>query len=258
MEILFIGVIVVILAFILESNSNSKKAQKKEEKKKNFEEQRTTCTQIGKLDDYYLYHDTSTEDIFIWNLLDDKICCTIKHCKYERIISAYPYFLIFDNENNKLHIINTNESSTKSLNYNDLISIEIIENGEIIFKKSILRTIGGAIAGGVIAGGTGSVIGGLSGDTKMQKEIKSIIVKLLIRDIKSSSIELKLESVFRTENANEIKDCINVIMDKIDKESYKEPSLSITDELFKLNKLKEQNIITEEEFIQQKNKILNL
>ena len=47
-------------------------------------------------------------------------------------------------------------------------------------------------------------------------------------------------------------------MDKIDKESYKEPSLSITDELFKLNKLKEQNIITEEEFIQQKNKILNL
>ena len=99
MEILFIGVIVVILAFILESNSNSKKAQKKEEKKKNFEEQRTTCTQIGKLDDYYLYHDTSTEDIFIWNLLDDKICCTIKHCKYERIISAYPYFLIFDNEN---------------------------------------------------------------------------------------------------------------------------------------------------------------
>lgn len=92
----------------------------------------------------------------------------------------------------------------------------------------------------------------------MQKEIKSIIVKLLIRDIKSSSIELKLESVFRTENANEIKDCINVIMDKIDKESYKEPSLSITDELFKLNKLKEQNIITEEEFIQQKNKILNL
>ena len=57
--------------------------------------------------------------------------------------------------------------------------------------------------------------------------------------------------------ANQVKDSISVIIDKADKKSQQGNHSLVTDELIKLNTLKQQGILTEEEFIQQKNKILN-
>lgn len=252
-----IGIIIVFVALLFQFLSDEKKEQKKEAKKEEFEENNPTCIKIAQAGDYFLYYNKDTRDVLLWNLINDNISCVIKECEYEKIIEAYPYFLIFDNKNQNLYIINTIKASYNELKYNNLISIEIIEDGQLIFKKSIMRTIGGAITGGVMAGGAGTVVGGLSGNTTAHKEIKSIIVKLLIRDINTPSVELKLDNVFKTQQANQIKDSINVIIDKIDRESSSNISQSIADELIKLNTLKEQGILTEEEFIKQKAKILN-
>ena len=46
-----------------------------------------------------------------------------------------------------------------------------------MFTKSTGRTIGGAIVGGVLMGGAGAVVGGLSGDTKQKKEVKNMDIK---------------------------------------------------------------------------------
>ena len=69
---------------------------------------------------------------------------------------------------------------------------------------------------------------------------------------------------FGKQNADEIKDLISVIIDRIDnkavptQESITPKSTnSMADELLKLNELKEKGILTEEEFNAQKSKILN-
>src|SRR5690606_14697946 len=64
--------------------------------------------------------------------------------------------------------------------YSSIMSCEIIEDGETIYRKS--NTLGRAVVGGVIAGGVGAVIGGLTAQGKQDKEIKTIDLKILIRD----------------------------------------------------------------------------
>ncbi|MGG5601197.1 SHOCT domain-containing protein [Myroides sp. C8-3] len=66
-------------------------------------------------------------------------------------------------------------------------------------------------------------------------------------------------------NADDIKDMISVIIDRCDSkvarsgssENIERKSITISDELIKLKELQENGILTEEEFLLQKNKILN-
>lgn len=180
-------------------------------------------------------------------------------CNYNKINVIHNNFLIFDNDNENIYIINGAELTNKQISYNDIISVELIENGKTIFKKSALRTIGGTIAGGTLLGGAGAIVGGLSGDTTEKKKINSIIIKILISNINDPSIELTIYSPddSKIKLANQVKDSISVIIDKADKKSQQGNHSLVTDELIKLNTLKQQGILTEEEFIQQKNKILN-
>lgn len=60
------------------------------------------------------------------------------------------------------------------------------------------------------------------------------------------------------DNLKDWKDTIEIILDRVDserKDGQNKPS-SVTEELTKLNNLKEKGILTEEEFVQQKKKIL--
>lgn len=176
------------------------------------------------------------------------------------------YIFAVDEENEKIVFITNNTQNELTFkkeffSFSDIIGVELISNGKTtVSKKSTTRTIGGAIVGGVIAGGAGAIIGGLSGDTKQNDVITMYEVKILLRSIEKSSLNWYAE----TANANKIKDIVSVIIDKTDKkhEIIKEKTQtqavnSIADELFKMNELKEKGIITEQEFINQKQKILN-
>ncbi|MCD7851227.1 MAG: hypothetical protein LUH63_16840 [Parabacteroides sp.] len=58
----------------------------------------------------------------------------------------------------------------KEFSFSDIISCELIKDGETVYKKSTIRTVGGALVGTVLAGGTGAIIGGLSGGTKEKEK----------------------------------------------------------------------------------------
>jgi len=73
--------------------------------------------------------------------------------------------------------------------FSDIIGVELIEDGFTVSSKSTARTIGGAIVGGVLAGGAGTVVGGLSGDSKQKNKIESISVKILVGCISNCRIE---------------------------------------------------------------------
>jgi len=162
---------------------------------------------------------------------------------------------------------------THKFDYKDIISVEIIEDGQVVSKKSISRTIGGAIIGGVFAGGVGTVVGGLSGGSKQKTKVSMVLVKILLRNQFTTSLTINCfkDGIINFDDlkdarnqANLIKDIVSIIIDKMDRQelsnSYKESkqaqNLSISDELMKLNDLKEKAVITEYEFIVLKDKLL--
>ncbi|MBP5782803.1 MAG: SHOCT domain-containing protein [Bacteroidales bacterium] len=163
------------------------------------------------------------------------------------------------------------------INYSDIIEVSYEENGNQLYTKSAGRTIGGAIVGGVLMGGAGAVVGGLSGGSKQNKEIKNMDIKILLRNtsettcilhFKDSDRALKADSdLYETyaKNANQAKDILSIIIDKSKQASapIAQPittasTSSVADELAKLAKLKADGILTEEEFQAQKSKLLGM
>ena len=177
------------------------------------------------------------------------------------------------------------ESSHEIFNYTDIIEVSYEENGTQLYTKSASRTVGGAIVGGVLMGGAGAVVGGLSGASKQNKEVKSIDVKILLRSTSRTSCVLHFNDANRTlktkeesdkslyetytKNANEAKDILSVIIDNAKQIQVSAPvvqplvqqvpssSSSVADELAKLAKLKADGILTEDEFQAQKAKLLD-
>lgn len=194
------------------------------------------------------------------------------------------YIFLMDEFYKVMIIISPLISSHKVLNFSDIINVTYEEDGNTLFSKSMARTVGGAIVGGALIGGAGAIVGGLSGDTSQNKKVQSMNIKILVRSTTSPSINLPINLVGETFNtkdekskntyksriqeANAIKDLISVIIDNSNQQQAAQVTINsnpetpkqvsnIADELTKLAQLKDAGILSEEEFQQQKKKLLN-
>lgn len=191
------------------------------------------------------------------------------------------YAFVLDDIGRKIYYLTS--LLTKEIAFNEIISVEILEDNTLLSSKSTSRTVGGALIGGALAGGAGMVVGGLSGDSKQKKKVSKVSVKIKIRDYSTPTLliecfnaheltagnynEIKSDdsiysSFYKTElqNAQKISDYISIIIDEVDREekrSSKEGLGSKVDELSKLAELKEKGILSEEEFTDQKKKLLD-
>lgn len=187
------------------------------------------------------------------------------------------YHFIMDDFSNVLVIVTP--SSYELIKYSDIIDVTYEENGIQLYSKSTMRTVGGAVVGGALMGGAGAIVGGLSGDTKKTVEIKTMQIKILLRNTQRTScvLNFKDSDYVKTsdpqyeeyqKNANQAKDLLSVIIDKVKQTtapivqqvvSHAPVSQSgVADELAKLAKLKADGILTDEEFNAQKAKLLNM
>lgn len=66
--------------------------------------------------------------------------------------------------------------------YNDILESEVITDGVTVTKTSRSSQIGRAILGGIIAGGVGTIVGGLSGKTNSKDTVSSINLRLFLND----------------------------------------------------------------------------
>ncbi|MBE6255684.1 MAG: SHOCT domain-containing protein [Prevotella sp.] len=193
------------------------------------------------------------------------------------------YIFVLDNIGRKIYYIDT--TKTDEVFFEQIISVEILEDNTLLSSKSTTRTVGGALLGGALAGGAGLVVGGLSGDSKQKKKVSKITVKIKLRDYSNPSLlipcfvakeltpydEIKtndnLYGVFykqELQNAQKIADYVSIIIDEVDRQEKQSQvgrptsaeGLSVADELKKLASLKEQGILSEEEFQVQKEKLL--
>lgn len=184
------------------------------------------------------------------------------------------YYFAADDVHRKIMYFNPTSDTLNIVKYEDIIDVKIIENNvPTSQKKSMKRTVGGAIIGGAVAGEAGAVIGGLSGDSMTESAV-TIKVKILVRNQSYPSIVITFfEGVtdntlgldIYSADAHKIYDICSVILDKIKNENsdqlQSQPILdqktSIADELEKFARLRDQGIITEQEFLGQKTKLLS-
>lgn len=155
----------------------------------------------------------------------------------KKIIGINNQFVFMIDKDRK-KIFYSNHITKKTISYNDVIKVEVVDNGQTIHQKSTMRTIGGAIVGGAIAGGAGAIVGGLSGGSKQASVVSFVQVKILLRDVNFPSL---LINTFNARNmtvegkpiksngaegyiyrnglkiAQEIADIVSVIIDEVDR-----------------------------------------
>lgn len=165
--------------------------------------------------------------------------------------------------------------------YSDIVSISYEENGNNVFNKSL----GGAVVGGILFGGPGAIVGGTTAKSTQNKEIKQMAIKILLKSTSNPTLILSIYEIIKDgpliqtkhyadrvhyeglmKEAEGIKDIFSIILDIEDKDLSSQQrssivqqteSYSIANEIAKLAKLKEQGVLTDEEFENQKKKILN-
>ncbi|UNK19286.1 hypothetical protein MNQ98_04405 [Paenibacillus sp. N3/727] len=71
----------------------------------------------------------------------------------------------------------------KVYSYKDLVRSEIVEDGHSVTTTSRASQLGGAILGGMVAGGAGAMIGALTGRKSTSSEVKNITLQVTLDDI---------------------------------------------------------------------------
>ncbi|ENJ9655980.1 hypothetical protein AB2T14_003697 [Clostridium botulinum] len=101
--------------------------------------------------------------------------------------SEVPGYIKF-NDNTKEILVFENLNS-KKVKYSDILDFELIEDGENVVTKGGL---GRAVAGGVLFGGVGAIVGGATGKRKSIKSIKSLRIKIAIRNMNNPNAYINL------------------------------------------------------------------
>ncbi|MCZ2258601.1 SHOCT domain-containing protein [Sporosarcina sp. G11-34] len=200
--------------------------------------------------------------------------------------------LALDEESKQLAIVRTkehnfiesNEFYIKYYSYKDLLESHILEDGVSTTQTSRTNQIGGALIGGVLAGGVGAIIGGLSSNTKTSEDVKSVILQIVVNNTETPVQEimlLNLKTEVKKDNvvykqalshATHWHKLISVLINHADKEDrvvkkeieeskevqFREiNSYTTADEIRKLHDLLSEGIITQEEFDNQKKKVIS-
>lgn len=162
--------------------------------------------------------------------------------------------------------------------YADVVSVELTEDGSSITKTSRSSQLGGAVVGGVLLGGVGAVVGGLTGSKKTSQKIKRVDLRVVIDDTKSPLHNVCFQNVegargglihnaaisqarhwnglfdvvIRRGDQARVRD-VNIVENQKDAR----PSGSVADEIKKLADLKADGVLTDDEFQTQKQRLLS-
>lgn len=176
---------------------------------------------------------------------------------------------IEENVNNKVefnHFLQTftvNDEDSKTYNYKQIVDFELLEDGSTLIQGSAMD----AIAGGLLFGGVGAIVGSNIGTKQSTNMCHSLEIKITLRDNDTPSIYIpfidnypvnKNSDLYRnifTEAQNTLS-ALKLAMDQVS-DKTQTSNISGADEIMKYKKLLDDGIITQEEFDAKKTQILN-
>lgn len=176
-------------------------------------------------------------------------------------------FVAFDEAQQKWALLNSwSGKIVVTFDYNDIVDFELMEDGESVASGGLGR----ALAGGVLFGGVGAIVGGVTGKRRSNEFCSSLKLKVTINDVTNpviyvNFIESKTKKngfTYKTiaEAAQECLSVFQLICDK-QKDEDKEvitPSLSVADELLKFKELLDIDAITQQEYDAKKKELLGI
>ncbi len=155
-------------------------------------------------------------------------------------------------------------SSDICLPFDAIVDYDVVENGNTVNKKGL----GTAVVGGVLFGGAGALIGHSMGKKQMQ-EITDMYIKISTQITGYSVVRIKLISGRTKSNsftykaatklAEEIMSLLATATSMVGNgdQSDQAASLSVADELMKLSQLLDSGVLTQQEFDEQKSRLLS-
>ncbi|MCM1319866.1 MAG: SHOCT domain-containing protein [Muribaculaceae bacterium] len=196
------------------------------------------------------------------------------------------YMFLVDNANRKVVYMDSPENEVV-IPFADVMGVYLNIDDNVITKHSIGKTIGRSLAGGMIAGRAGAIIGAMSVGSYQVKKVKKVEVAIKLRNFHDTAIHIDCFDAYRDSDhlteqidptdkafrelyeqgcndAKRITELVGVVIDyNSNSEFYEdddeEPTpgvMPIAERIQKLVELKEQGHITEEEFNTLKKQII--
>lgn len=174
--------------------------------------------------------------------------------------------LSFD-DNSQTFLVVKSKKNKDLYSYSQIVDFELLEDGESITKGRLGR----AVAGGLLFGGVGAIVGGVTGGKKTKSICKSLQIKITFRNsphqneyLSFIAAEVKTNSfVYKTayKSAQDALSALQVAVDSANasnSDAQQMQAVSGADEILKYKNLLDSGIITEEEFNAKKAQLLGL
>ncbi len=153
--------------------------------------------------------------------------------------------------------------------YDNLLSFELLEDGQSITKGGLGR----AVAGGLLFGGVGAIVGSVTGGKKSKGVCNSMKLRVSLKNahtdvvyINFIAIETQTSSLIYKTAQDSAHKCITALetindinqSNRVKYENTEVHNDSAADEIIKFKTLLDQGIITQEEFDMKKKELLGL
>ena len=150
--------------------------------------------------------------------------------------------------------------------YDNLLRYELLEDGHSVTKGGLGR----AVTGGLLFGGVGAIVGGVTGKRKTSDVCNSMSLRVSLKNahvdtiyIPFISVEIKKQSaIYRVAQAEaqQTITALDMIIDscKSEPDHTYGKTFSAADEILKYKSLLEQGVITQQEFDAKKKELLGL
>ncbi|MFA9458810.1 SHOCT domain-containing protein [Halalkalibacter sp. AB-rgal2] len=175
-------------------------------------------------------------------------------------------FMEFDDNNKKWLALSSflgKRNKSTVYNYSDIIDFELLEDGESVAQGGL----GKALIGGALFGGTGAIVGGITGKRKNTNVCNSLKLKITVNDFHSPTVYVNfIESstkrngfIFKNiyDSAQECLSTLQLICDGQKNDNHQnEHKTSDADELIKFKQLLDAGAISQEEYDIKKSEIL--
>lgn len=151
--------------------------------------------------------------------------------------------------------------------FDDIVDYELIEDGNSITKGGLGR----AAVGGVLLGGVGAVVGGVTGGKKSKSTCTTLKIKITLKDMSNPTeyinlitTETKKDGFMYKTIAPQAQECLSLLQLMCASELSELPDdadapfISAADEIKKFKELLDLGAITQEEYDQKKMQLLGI
>lgn len=164
------------------------------------------------------------------------------------------------------------EHKAELYEYKDIIQSELDIDGVTVLKQSITGTVGRSVVGGVLGGGVGAIIGGTTGAKTGKEKINKIDLKITVNNSKCPVYRINFMNTETSKGdffynisygvAEKWHGIVTTLIKQAEIEQKNitqnsASSNSIADELLKIKKLLDSEVISQAEFNTLKSKLLN-